>query len=121
MPDRTPTVLVVEDDPLVRAEAVELFRELGCRVLDSYHADGALALLDQNPAIDILFTDVRMPGMDGLNLARQVRRGRPEMLCVLTSAYTPPIAIEPPMTFLPKPWRKPDLAALLEWRRDARE
>lgn len=121
MPDPSHTVLVVEDDPFVRAEAVELFRELGCRVLDTYHAEGALALLDQNPVIDILFTDVRMPGMDGLSLAQQVRRRRPDIMVVLTSAYTPPIAIEPPMTFLPKPWRRPDLAALLEWRRDARE
>ena len=121
MTNSSHTVLVVEDDPFVRAEAVELFRDLGCRVLDSYNAEGALALLDQNPVIDILFADVRMPGMDGLTLAQQVRRRRPDMMLVLTSAYTPPIALEPPMTFLPKPWRKPDLAALLEWRRDAGE
>lgn len=120
MSDPSHTVLVVDDDPFVRAEAVDMFRELGCRVLDSYHAEPALALLDDDRAIDIRFTDVRMPGMDGMTLAQQARRHRPDVMVVLTSAFTPPISIEPPTTFLPKPWRKPDLASLLQWRRDAR-
>jgi CheY-like chemotaxis protein len=64
-----PAVLVVEDVPQIRATAVQLFQELGCEVFDAYNGQSALKILEARPEIQVLFADVRMPGMSGPELA----------------------------------------------------
>lgn len=105
------TVLVVEDDPLVRAFAVELFHDLGWETVDAYNASQALKALEANERIDLMFIDVRMPGeLNGLELAREVRALRPRLKIIMTSG-------DPGGTdgfaFLPKPWNVRVLRELL--------
>ena len=105
-----PVVLVVEDNPMSRATAVELFQELGFAVFDAYNGHHALALLEARPQIDLLFIDVRMPGMSGPELAEVVRRRRPEIKVVLTSGYVGEEEVPKDFTFVPKPWRMDQVA-----------
>lgn len=79
--------LIVDDQPDVLAMAVELFQTLGYDVLSANNGAEALAILRRTPAIDVLFTDVVMPGMSGIELANEARRLRPDMKIVLASGY----------------------------------
>lgn len=103
-------VLVVEDLPGVRHTAVQILKSLGCEVHDAYNGQEALDLLQTHPEIHVLFTDVRMPGMDGLVLAEIARRRWPDLKVVLTSGYIGPEELPDDMAFVPKPWRARDIA-----------
>src|SRR4029450_119836 len=81
-----PLVLVVEDEFLVRMNAVSLLEEAGFGVLEAASADDAIALLESRKDIRIVFTDINMPGsMDGLRLAHAIRNRWPPIELVLTS------------------------------------
>jgi CheY-like chemotaxis protein len=83
------TILVVEDDDDVRAYTVECLRELGYRVLEAHDGPSALRLLErQNEPLDLLFTDVVMPGMTGRELADAARERQPTLRVLYTSGYT---------------------------------
>ena len=83
------TILVVEDDDDVRAYTVECLRELGYRVLEAHDGPSALRLLDrQERPVQMLFTDVVMPGMSGRELAEHARAMRPDLKILYTSGYT---------------------------------
>jgi CheY-like chemotaxis protein len=85
----TETVLVVEDDDEVRATVVELLGDLGYRVLEAADAQSALAIIENGGAIDLLFTDVVMPGpVRSPELARQARARLPKVAVLFTSGYT---------------------------------
>ena len=73
------SMLVVEDNPLSRATAVDMFKNLGFTVLDAYNGHHALALLEARPEISLMFVDVRMPGMSGLELAKVVHKRCPNI------------------------------------------
>ena len=103
-------VLVVEDNPMSRATAVEIFEELGFAVLDTYSGHHALAMLEARPEISLLFIDVRMPGMSGPELAGVVRRRRPDIKLVLTSGYVAEDDLPSELPFVPKPWQMDQLA-----------
>ena len=77
--DRTPTVLVVEDEFLIRAMLSDYLQECGFKVLEGSTADEAVAIIENvDVPIDLVLTDIRMPGsMDGFGLARWVRANRP--------------------------------------------
>src|SRR5215204_4480495 len=79
-----PAVLVVEDVPQIRATAIQLFQVLGCTVFDAYNGHGALKILEAPPEIQVLFADVRMPGMSGPELDQAARRLRPDLRTVRT-------------------------------------
>lgn len=81
-------VLVVEDEERVRQLSVEALRELGYVVLQAEDGESALALLEQQPRVDLLFTDIVMPGMNGRRLAEAARRARPELKVLFTTGYT---------------------------------
>lgn len=82
-------ILVVEDDDDVRAYTVECLRELGYRVLEAHDGPSALRLLErQNEPLDLLFTDVVMPGMTGSELAEAARERQPSLRVLYTSGYT---------------------------------
>ena len=81
-----PLVLVVEDEFLVRMNALSLLEEAGFDVLEAGRADEAIALLEARKDIRIVFTDINMPGsMDGLRLAHAIRNRWPPIELVLTS------------------------------------
>ncbi|WP_432254392.1 response regulator [Limimaricola sp. AA108-03] len=81
-----PAVLVVEDEPLIRMEAIDMMEEAGFRVFDAGSADEAVALMERHEEIGILFTDVDMPGaMNGLGLAAHVRDHWPQVFIVIAS------------------------------------
>src|SRR6185312_8238792 len=112
------TVLVVEDDPAMRQLAVRHLTALGYGVVEAANAAVAIATLETEPAIDLLFTDVIMPGeMDGLALAGMVVRRWPKVKIVVTSeAAATRIGHDDVGTgirLLPKPYRKNDLARTL--------
>ena len=109
------TVLVVEDDHGVRDFAASVLRELGYRVLEASSGELALELLDAHSDIDLLFTDVVMPGpLNGADLARTARGRRSELRVLFTSGYTTRILEKEWPTeeveFLRKPYRSIDLA-----------
>lgn len=86
-----PTVLVVEDEVFVRMPIAEYLRDCGFRVLEAGTAVEAIELVDAGDSVDLMFSDVRIPGeMDGLGLARWMRGHHPEVSVLLTSGYTAP-------------------------------
>ncbi len=81
-------VLIVEDDPAVREMAVEMIRDLGYRTDAAENAAAALVKLRSAQHIDILFSDIVMPGgMNGVDLADEAKRLRPDIKVLLTSGY----------------------------------
>jgi len=98
-------VLVVDDNPMVRANAVNLFEDLGFSVFDTYDGTEALRLIKAHPEIGLLFLDVRMPGMSGPELAEAAQRVRPTLKIVFTSGYVDARAVPREAPFVPKPWR----------------
>jgi PAS domain S-box-containing protein len=110
------TILVVEDDPLVRSFVVVQLRDLGYIVLEAADGPAAQKLLDDDASIDLLFTDVVMPGgMTGRQLADKAKRRRPGLRTLYTSGYTENSIVhqgklDPGVHFLSKPFRRQDLA-----------
>jgi CheY-like chemotaxis protein len=107
------SVLVVEDNPLSRATAIDMFESLGCMVFDAYNGHQALALLKARPEIGHMFIDVRMPGMSGPELAEVVRQRHPNVAVVLTSGYVGADDVPSDVPFVPKPWRMDQVATAL--------
>src|ERR1043166_7949738 len=85
------TVLVVEDEVLIRLMIAEYLREFGYRVLEARNGEEAKNILGNEDEVGVVFSDVRMPGsIDGLALARWISRNKPEIGILLTSAYVAP-------------------------------
>ena len=78
------TVLLVEDDDLIRLTTTEMLSDIGCKVKEASTAQEALKILDESP-VDILLTDVGLPGVSGLQLARDVYARRPDLRLVLAT------------------------------------
>jgi CheY-like chemotaxis protein len=101
------TILVVEDEALIRMAVVELLEDAGHRVMEAGNSAEALTLLAANSQISIVLTDVDMPGrMDGLGLVGQVRRDRPSIRSIVVSgSASAKDAISAGATaFVPKPY-----------------
>lgn len=85
---RGETVLVVEDDPRVRKITVRRLKHLGYQIIEAESGPGALDLLSQSNPVDVLLTDMVMPGgMTGFDLVREVRKTYPDIKVALTSGY----------------------------------
>ena len=83
------TVLIVEDELLVRMDAVDMIRSLGFEVVEVENADDAIRVLEDRPDITVVFTDIQMPGsMDGLKLAAAIRGRWPPIKIVATSGLS---------------------------------
>jgi CheY-like chemotaxis protein len=106
-------ICVVEDDALVRFDAVLLLEEAGFRVVEFETVDQALSFVEKNaPEIRMIFTDVRTPGIfDGITLAEIVALSWPWVNVLVTSGTDSPDRLPPQASFLPKPWRPAELLA----------
>ncbi|QOZ75088.1 hybrid sensor histidine kinase/response regulator [Bradyrhizobium sp. CCBAU 53351] len=111
------TILLVEDDDMVRAYIENELRTLGYRVITASNGPAALELLRQSDDVRLLFTDVVMPGgMFGPELARQATMLRPDLKVLFTSGYSQDPVKTPDgidARILTKPFRRQDLAAML--------
>ncbi len=99
-------VLVVEDEPLVRMVAADCLRDEGFTVYEADCAEEALDLIAERHGVDVVFTDIDMPGMNGLDLASEIHRRWPAVHCLLTSGQARPAADQMTMgdRFLAKPY-----------------
>jgi CheY-like chemotaxis protein len=79
--------LVVDDEPDVLGAAIELFKAMGYDVISATNGLEAVELAKSHPALDVLFTDVLMPGLDGVSVALEVRKLNPELKVVLVSGF----------------------------------
>jgi two-component system, response regulator PdtaR len=114
---RNPTVLVVEDEVLIRMLATDSLEQSGYTVLEAGDAAEALEILAEHDEVDVLFTDVNMPGpMDGLTLAGLMQDRRPGLGLVITSGRGTPDPERLPMSsiYLAKPYLPRQLAAAVE-------
>jgi CheY-like chemotaxis protein len=106
-PDRPPTILVVEDEILLSDIITEELEEAGYNVLSAFTGEEALTYLSGPDSIDLLFTDIRLPGgMDGWRVAEAARRLRPGLPVIYVTGYS----VEQPRTvsgsrFMTKPYR----------------
>jgi PAS domain S-box-containing protein len=111
------TVLVVEDDELLRTYTVEVLQELGYRVLEARNAAAALDILSCETHVDLLFTDIVIPGgMNGRALAEEALRRVPALKVLFTTGYTRNAIVhhgrlDPGVALLGKPYSPSDLAA----------
>ena len=118
-------LLVVEDDEVLRAHATEILRELGYQVLAAANGAQALELIDREPAIDLLFTDIVMPGgMNGRQLADEAVRRRPGLRVLFTTGYTRNAIVhhgrlDGAVHLITKPYAFQELAAKVRERLDA--
>jgi CheY-like chemotaxis protein len=100
-----PTILVVEDEVLVRALLAEEMRAAGMVVVEAANADEAWAFLQAGGTADLMFSDVTMPGsMDGIALMRLVRGARPVMKIVMASGNLGPRNMKEFDGFMQKPY-----------------
>lgn len=120
MNDKEPaTILLVEDEDDLRELAVELLQDEGYRVKTARNGVEGLARITADQEIDVLFTDIVMPGdIDGWELARRSKKLRPDLRVLYTSGFLRSIpADEPELGYgplLPKPWRPRQLIEHLE-------
>lgn len=99
-----PVILLVEDDVLVRFMTADILREAGFDVLEAVDSSEALALLSTGHPLDLVITDIRMPGhMDGVQLAGVIKNVRPNLPIALLSSHLdwPEHAAD---IFIPKPY-----------------
>ena len=101
-----PVVLIVEDEFLLRMDAVDMIAAAGFEAVEAANADEAIKILEARRDITVVFTDIQMPGsMDGLKLARAVRGRWPPIKIVATSALNVrEIELPEGGRFLPKPY-----------------
>lgn len=105
MPASPSTILVVEDDAIVRMLIVDVLQELEFRVLEADGGEAALSLLQEmQQRIDLLMTDVGLPGMNGRELAERARELRPQLPVLFASGYTESIEVPDGMSVIGKPF-----------------
>jgi CheY-like chemotaxis protein len=107
-------VLVVEDEILIRLLITEELRDHGFTVMAANNADAAKAVLDAGNEVDLIFSDVRLPGaMNGVELARYVQSRYPGLPVILTSADVGSEVRAVSTHFVPKPYRILEVAKLI--------
>ena len=113
---KRPVVLIVEDEFLLRIDAVDMIAAAGFEVVEAGNADEAIEVLESRRDITVVFTDIQMPGsMDGLKLARAVRGRWPPIKIVATSGHANVGETDLPEggRFLPKPYSSMEVAGVL--------
>ncbi len=111
-PDRRPLVLVVEDEALLREMIAFEFEMSGFQVVDAGSAEEALLRLNDIGVLDLLFTDIRLPGMDGWSLASKVRALKPDAPVIYASGNAERQELLPRSEFIQKPYRTEQIFAV---------
>jgi len=111
---RRVSVLLIDDEELVRTATAEMIRDLGHSVVEASGAAEALARLDQGLPVDAVVTDYMMPGIDGGELARRVAQTHPEMPILVITGYAGPTEDMVDLPRLAKPFGQAEIAAALE-------
>ena len=109
-------VLVVDDEALVRMNAVDMIEQAGHQVVEAANADEAIRILESRSDIEIVFSDVSMPGsMDGVRLLQVTRDRWPPVRLILSSGKALPVGavIPPGGVFVPKPYAYEDVVVAL--------
>jgi CheY-like chemotaxis protein len=109
------TVLVVEDEPIVRALILEVLADLGYQALEAVDGPSGLKVLESRQRIDLLVSDVGLPGLNGRQLADHARLMRPDLKVLFITGYAEQAAIAsgflaPGMEMITKPFAIDDLA-----------
>jgi len=111
-----PVVLIVEDEFLLRMNAVDMVGAAGFEVVAAANADEAIEILEARHDVTVIFTDIQMPGsMDGLKLARAVRGRWPPIKIIATSGHADVRETDLPEggRFVPKPYDSAQVAGVL--------
>ena len=114
---RRAVVLVVEDEPLLRMDAIYAIDAAGFDVVSASDADEAIAILERRSDIHLIFTDIQMPGsMDGLKLAHFVKNRWPPIKNIATSGHAKITEKDLPdgSRFLPKPYAIVEVASAID-------
>jgi CheY-like chemotaxis protein len=103
------TVLVVEDEPVVRSVILEMLQDQGYRTLEAVDGPSGLHVLGRDERIDLLVTDVGLPGMNGRDLGDQARELRPGLKILFITGYAENVAmargfLQPGMDMMTKPF-----------------
>ena len=107
-------ILVVEDEVLVRAVIAEELRSAGCAVIEAGRADEALVYLRAGERVDLVFSDIQMPGtLDGLQFAERIKYDFPAISVILTSGNAPPLPVSRFGLFVAKPYDITDTVTLI--------
>jgi signal transduction histidine kinase/ActR/RegA family two-component response regulator len=117
VPSGDSTILVVDDDPAVREATVNILRHSGYTVLEDISAEMAMERLSQGERVSMVLSDIVMPGMNGLDLAKAVQRLRPALPFVFMSGYADPGAVAAELgslRLIRKPFRSTTLIAQIE-------
>jgi DNA-binding NtrC family response regulator len=108
-------ILIVEDEFLVNWSIAEELRLQGCETISAFNADEAVEILQSRSDIEVVFTDIDMPGsMDGLRLAAAIRNRWPPIQVIVTSGKIAPTALPHQVSFLPKPFTVQDVVQKVE-------
>ena len=111
---RTARILVVEDEVLIRALIAEELRLEGFSVIEADRADDALTYIKAGEQVDLVFSDIRMPGsLNGLQLAKTLREKYPDIPVILTSGNALPRHVGVVEAFVPKPYDVTQTIALM--------
>jgi CheY-like chemotaxis protein len=100
-------ILLVDDDNDVRETSADMLEELGYQVIQAASGEEALTVLETEPELEVMVTDIRMPGMSGLELSELARARRQDLKIILVSGYF----VQQPIKrrFLQKPFRTHEL------------
>ena len=104
-------ILVVDDDPAVRETSASMLEDLGYVVIQANGGPEALDVVEHHPEVDLMVTDIRMPGMSGLELSDAATAKRRDLPVILISGYFAPQKIN--RRFLQKPFRFHELDAAI--------
>ena len=109
-PDR-PVVLIAEDEVLVRMLIADVLQDEGYRIIEAANATEALRVLEARPDIHVVVTDIEMPpGLNGIELAAEVRERWPFVQVLVTSGLVFPAELPEGAVFIAKPWTAESLA-----------
>lgn len=114
--DRAVQVLVIEDEVFIRLDVSDALRKAGFEVVEVNTADDALVFLEAGEHVDVVFTDIRLPGkLDGLGLAESARQICPVVPVVITSGDLEKSSAASQLgKFVPKPYAPNDIISLIE-------
>lgn len=108
-------ILVVEDEVLIRMELADLLREFGYDVLEAANGEEGMTILMSDKTIDLIITDVRMPGsIDGMELTALAKRHCPSLPVIVSSGHLLPEASDPADMFLQKPFLEQSVLTAVE-------